>query len=99
MKPAIIVTPAAEFDIAEAVEWYEAISPDLPFAFRLALDGTFSMIADNPQSYAIVSRGMRRALLHRFPHGVFYRPETTAIHVVAVLHTSRNPRVWQARDH
>lgn len=99
MKPAIIVTPAAELDIAETVDWYGAISPALPLAFRLALDSAFSMIADNPQSYAIVSRGMRRALLRRFPHGVFYRPAETAIHVVAVLHTMRDPRVWQARNH
>lgn len=99
MKPAIIVTPAAEFDIGEAVEWYGAISSVIALEFRFALDTTFGMIADNPGSYAMVSRGMRRALLHRFPHAIFYRPEATAIHVIAVLHTSRNPRVWHARNH
>jgi plasmid stabilization system protein ParE len=99
MKSAVIITPAAELDIADAIEWYEAISPDLPPAFRLALDTALSLIADYPDSHASVARGMRRALLHRFSHAVFYRQEASVIHVLGVLHTTRDPRAWQARNH
>jgi plasmid stabilization system protein ParE len=99
MKPSIVITAAAELDLAEAIEWYEAISPALPLAFRVALDTTLCLIADYPESYSIVSRDMRRALLRRFPHAIFYRPERTAIQVIGVLPTMRNPRVWQARNH
>ncbi len=99
MKPTIIITPAAELDIADAINWYEAISPALPPAFRLALDTVLNRIADYPTSYALVARGMRRALLRHFPHGVFYLHEASVIHVVGVLPTARDPRVWQARNH
>lgn len=99
MKPPIIITPAAELDIADAIDWYEAIGSDLPLAFRFALDTALGLIADFPDSYALVARGMRRALLRRFPHGVFYRHEASVVHVVGVLPTTHDPRVWQARNH
>jgi plasmid stabilization system protein ParE len=99
MKPTIIITPAAELDIADAIDWYAAVSPDLPLAFRFALDTTLGLIADFPGSYMLVERGMRRALLRRFPHGVFYRHEASVIHILGVLPTALDPRVWQARNH
>jgi plasmid stabilization system protein ParE len=99
MKPPIIITPAAELDIADAIDWYGAISPELPLVFRLVLDTTLGLVAEFPDSYALVARGLRRALLRRFPHGVFYRHEASVIQVVAVLPTTREPRVWQARSH
>jgi plasmid stabilization system protein ParE len=99
MKPTVILTPAAELDLADSVDWYAAVSPALPSAFRLALDTTFRQIAEYPESYPLVERGIRRALLRRFPHGVFYRLEAGVILVVGVLPTARNPRIWQARNH
>jgi len=97
MKPTIIITPAAELDIADSIDWYQAISPSLPPAFRFALDASLGLIADYPESCAPVARGIRRALLHRFPHGVFYRHEANVIHVIAVLPNMRDPTRWQSR--
>jgi len=36
-------------------------------------------------------------LAKRFPYGIFYVVEPQRIVVLAVLHTARDPQVWQAR--
>jgi hypothetical protein len=44
-----------------------------------------------------VHRTVRRALLRRFPFGVFYRAEPSRIVVIGILHGSRDPKVWKGR--
>jgi plasmid stabilization system protein ParE len=99
VKTPVIITPAAELDLAEYRDRYESIRPGLSRDFELAFDATLCRIARHPQAYEEVGYGLRRALLQRFPHGVFYRQGPDAVQVVAVLHPSRNPRIWQSRAH
>jgi plasmid stabilization system protein ParE len=91
--------PAAEADLVEAMAWYEANYPCLSFDLRLSLDATFDHIARYPASCASVSPTIRRALLRRFPHAVYYRQKPVAVEIVAILHMHRHPRVWQSRNH
>ncbi len=99
MKPLIIITPAAELDLAESRDWYESVRPGLSRDFELAFDAAACRIARHPELYGVAGYGLRRALLQRFPHAVFYRQETDIAQVIAVLHTSRHPRIWQSRAH
>jgi len=94
----IVIVPAAEGDLMEAIAWYEAQHPGLSFDLRLSLEATLGHIARYPASCAQVSPFVRRALLHRFPHAVYYRHRADAIEVIAFLHTSRHPRRWQERQ-
>jgi len=98
MTLAVVITPAAEVDLQAAIEWYESKQPELSCHFRLALDAALSVVARHPDSSLSVTSSLRRALLRRFPHAVYYRHTETVIEVVAILHTSRHPRVWQARE-
>jgi plasmid stabilization system protein ParE len=99
MSSTVIITPAAQGDLAEAIEWYESNRPGLSYDFRLALDATLGLISRYPDACALIAPGLRRALLHRFPHAVYYRHGQALIEVIAILHPSRSPRVWQARSH
>ncbi len=36
--------------------------------------------------------------MSKFPFGVHYRINENKIEVLAVLHTSQNPRVWESRQ-
>jgi toxin ParE1/3/4 len=99
VKPQIIISPAAELDLAESRDWYESVRPGLSRDFELAFDAAICRIARHPEAYSVASPGLRRALLQRFPHAVFYRHGADAVQVVAVLHTSRHPRIWQSRAH
>jgi len=99
MTLTLLFTPAAERDLADAIQWYESARPGLSWDFRLALDATLTRIVNHPEAYAFIAHGLRRALLSRFPYGIFYRRHEAGIQVVGILHTSREPRVWQARSH
>jgi plasmid stabilization system protein ParE len=95
----IVISPAAELDLAETRDWYDAIRAGLSRDFELAFDATLCTIARHPEAFGTVSGGLRRALLQRFPHAVFYRLTPAAAQIVAVLHTNRDPRIWQSRQH
>jgi plasmid stabilization system protein ParE len=95
----VIITPAAELDLAESRDWYESIRPGLSRDFELAFDAALCRIARHPQAYEEVGYGLRRALLQRFPHAVFYRQGPDAVQIVAVFHPSRHPSIWQSRGH
>ncbi len=47
-----------------------------------------------PLLYAEVIPKIRRTLLPRFPYGLFYVVQGDLVHVLAVLHNSRNPSRW-----
>ena len=47
-----------------------------------------------PLLYAEVIPNVRRALLPRFPYGLFYAVRGDLVHVLAVLHDVRNPSRW-----
>ena len=89
--------PEAELDLADAALWYEEQGQRLGHQFLDEVLAVFSTIAEAPLMYPIVHRNTRRALIHRFPFGIYYRIETSAIVVVAVMHGSRNPRRWKSR--
>ena len=95
---AIIVRPAAVAEIDEAFLWYESQRLGLGEEFREALRTTLNKVAENPQLYQVVHRGTRRALMSRFPYGVFYRESAQFIVVVACMHGRRHPKRWQSRS-
>ncbi len=97
MTIAVYVRPEAQADIEQASDWYERQRPGLGGDFLDEVLDTFDRVAENPQSYPVVHRQTRRAVIHRFPFGAFYRIEDDAIMVLAVMHGSRNPRAWQQR--
>nr|VFJ96960.1 MAG: Plasmid stabilization system protein ParE [Candidatus Kentron sp. H]VFJ97570.1 MAG: Plasmid stabilization system protein ParE [Candidatus Kentron sp. H]VFK03006.1 MAG: Plasmid stabilization system protein ParE [Candidatus Kentron sp. H] len=89
--------PEAEADIEEAARWYERQRDGLGDEFLDEASTTLAAISDNPSLYPVVHGNIRRALIHRFPFGMYYRVEEETIVVVAVMHGSRHPRRWQKR--
>jgi plasmid stabilization system protein ParE len=97
MTVAVRLRPEAEQDLADAAAWYEEQLPGLGNKFLDEVLSTFSAIAEAPLRYPILHHDTRRALIHRFPFGIYFRAESTAIVVLAVMHGSRNPRRWKTR--
>jgi len=89
--------PEAEDDLAEAAVWYEEQQPGLGQRFLDAAAATVSRISASPLAFPIVYRSTRRALLQRFPFGVFFQVEQERVVVIGVLHGSRHPRAWRRR--
>jgi len=90
--------PEVEIDLADAAFWYEEQQRGLGRQFLGEALAVFSAIAETPQLHPVVHRNTWRALLRRFPFGVYYQVETAAIVVVAVMHGSRNPDRWKGRE-
>jgi plasmid stabilization system protein ParE len=95
----IIIENPAKADLAAAVKWYKQIQKGLEADFRLCVRASLHAIARHPESYPVVGRRLRRALTSRFPFAIFYLLDRDTVRVFGVLHSSRSPRVWQARDH
>ena len=81
-------------EIGEAQEWYELQNPGLGEEFVAAMELQLKRLEQAPLLYAEVIPGVRRALLPRFPYGLFYAVRENLIHVLAVLHDARNPSRW-----
>ncbi|HJP32914.1 MAG: type II toxin-antitoxin system RelE/ParE family toxin [Candidatus Latescibacteria bacterium] len=95
--PPVVLRPQAEQDIIQAQRWYEARSPGLGLAFVSAVDDTIQRILNQPLAFPEVHGPTRRAIIRRFPYGVYFRELPEHIVVLAVMHGSRHPRRWQAR--
>jgi toxin ParE1/3/4 len=97
MTPRVVVRPEAESDLAEAFAWYGQRGPGLGDRFLLSVEAALSAIQRHPESFPVVYSQVRRALLRRFPYGVFYIVKESNIVVLAIFHCARDPRGWQRR--
>jgi plasmid stabilization system protein ParE len=61
------------------------------------MDAALSRVADNPLQYQVLHRDARRAIVRRFPYGIFFRVEGDKIIVFSVIHLHRDPVVWKGR--
>ncbi len=98
MSLRIVIAPLARSDITFAVDWYNQKSSPIAEDFKVNLDRTMYRISEHPERYRVVHRDMRRALLSKFPFGVFFRVLPEIIQVVGVLHTSQDPALWRRRS-
>lgn len=93
----IVLRPQVEQDIAEAQGWYEQRRPGLGRGFLSAVDDAIANAAEEPLRFAQVHGPTRRAVLRRFPSGLYFRVAGDEIVVLAVMHGGRDPRRWQSR--
>ena len=81
-------------EIGEAQEWYELQSSGLGDEFIAAMELQLKRLEQAPLLYAEAIPNIRRALLPRFPYGLFYAVHDNLVHVLAVVHDVRNPNRW-----
>ena len=97
MTKRIIVRAAAEADMAEAQEWYNAQRLGLGEQFVLCVEETFERLSHTPEMHQKVFKDARRAFVRRFPYLVYYRVRSDAVVILAVVHGRRDPQHWQSR--
>ena len=81
-------------EIGEAFDWYEEQCEGLGSEFELAFELQLKRLEQVPLLYPEIVPGVRRTLLPRFPYGVFHAVKNDLVHVLAVIHSARNPRRW-----
>ena len=97
MARKMFVRPEAERDLASSYVFYQECRRGLGDEFLNSVEECFERISKNPFLSPDIHRGIRRALLRRFPYGVFYLVIDGTISVLAILHAARNPDEWQTR--
>jgi len=94
----VTFTPRVRAELIDAQDWYENEAPGLGRRFRAALEAVVEHMGANPRQFPMIYKGVRRALLRRFPYAlmvVIEADETLA--VIACFHGSRDPAHWQKR--
>ena len=97
MNLSVVFRPEAERELLGAERWYEDRRAGLGHQFRAALDETLVRVSALPLSFPIVHGDKRRALVPRFPYGLFFSVEGDHVVVVGVVHAHRDPAAWQSR--
>jgi plasmid stabilization system protein ParE len=95
--PPLVSTPEADAEIEEAFDWYESRRPGLGLELLDELRRTYQRIREGPEVYRVLRKGIRRAILNRFPYGVYFVIEPDRLRVAAFLHLARHPKRWQGR--
>jgi toxin ParE1/3/4 len=98
MTRPVVYRREAQLEFDEAFDWYEGRRAGLGGEFAGAVQQTIDRIIANPERHGLVHSDVRCALVRRFPYGVYYQTEEQRIVVVAVFHSSRDPKVWQSRS-
>lgn len=97
MSLRLVVRPLAEQDLVETQTWYEEQRPGLGDEFRLTVDRLMGRILERPQLYPEVHRGVRRAVMRRFPYLLYYVVTSDAVVLLACLHGKRAPALLRSR--
>ncbi|MEQ9234816.1 type II toxin-antitoxin system RelE/ParE family toxin [Coleofasciculus sp. E2-BRE-01] len=97
MNYALVFRPEVREELNDAYRWYESQKRGLGDEFLDCVDEMLNRICLIPESYAIVYRDVRRAVVRRFPYAVYYRIVSSRVIVTAIFHSRRDPKSWQAR--
>ena len=97
------ILPAAVAEVDSAIRFLNEQSPGLGIRFLGDVAETFGAIVAEPLRFAKLEtlppdEPYRRALLKTFPYAVIFEVLVYDIHVVAVVHASREPNYWLGRS-
>jgi len=94
-----VILPLAKEDIREAAKWYNKKSQGLGKRFTAEVREKVHFIRQNPKASNVRYNSVRTAVLNVFPFMVHFTidEKNKTIIVSAVLHTSRNPELWENR--
>ena len=90
--------PEAQAELLEITQRYlsqdEAVGEDFRAEVRRAVES----ILENPEaSQVIAAHGVRRKVLQRFPHGLYYILRAGCVFIIALGHHKRRPGYWRER--
>ena len=95
MSYKLILRQEAERDLTEIYRWCSRKVSGLGSEFLAVVELALESIQENPVRFPIIYREVRRALMRRFPYGIFSILEGGRVVVLGVMHTARDPAKWR----
>lgn len=87
--------PRVSDDLTTTARWYNGERDGAGDEFLVEVGATLRRVSNLPLSFPRVSTTARRALVDRFPYGVYFRVERDGdVLVLAVIHLHRQPGAW-----
>lgn len=94
MSFAVTFRPQALAEIRSARQWYDAQRAGLGHEFEDEIAQVVELLARSPLLFPVAHQATRRALVRRFPYGLFFHVLETEVVVLACYHLRRRPRRW-----
>jgi len=90
----------AENDIRESIRWYNDASGGLGRIFYRSVKDAISLIQRNPKHFPVRYKTIHTVLVKKFPFLIHYQidEKSKVITILGVIHTSRNPEIWDERS-
>jgi hypothetical protein len=90
----------AFIDIKEAADWYDYKSDGLGGRFKRNVKRQINSLKSNPEIYNIRYKNVRCVLVKKFPFLIHFivDKKNWMVEVLAVIHTSRNPKIWEQKE-
>jgi len=98
-KYKVVIDADALQDIQEATDWYNEQSYGLGIRFQEQVKLHINKLKNNPNNYRIRYADVRCMLVKKFPFLVHFIVDESnmLVEVFAVIHTSRNPKIWKQK--
>jgi mRNA-degrading endonuclease RelE of RelBE toxin-antitoxin system len=86
-------------DIQNATDWYNGQEQGLGTRFQKQTKSQINALKKNAPLYAKRYADVRCMVIRKFPFMVHYtlNSKPLLVEVFAVIHTSRNPKIWEER--
>lgn len=81
----------AQSDFDQAIDYYETHAPHVIDQFIAEFRAGLRDIQKAPLTYPKKFNHVRVKFLKMFPFGIHFLEHNDCIHIIAILHTSRNP--------
>ena len=88
----LLLHPKVHSDVDAMMDYYERVaSQELADDFYAELRQLISYAAEQPNSFSIRQRELRRVNLHRFPYHFLFRIVGSTVRILVVRHHRRHP--------
>lgn len=88
----IIVSPRAQKEIENAIDYYAMYSVDAPANFIVSLKEAYFTLESNP-FFRVRYKNVRALKIKRFPHSLYFiiNEEKSIVKILSCFHDKRNP--------
>jgi hypothetical protein len=98
MKQKVSFHELAEFELNDAIVYFENEREGLGLRFLVAVQDAVSLIQQHPQASPIILQDIRCKVLRRFPYSIMFSIKPDRIRILALANQKRRPFYWQDRQ-